>query len=135
MFIKSGPQIEHKDAIFTSSDISLDFGVKIRRKFPDQPVVSNDPSNPCVMLSSGDLNRAFAKKNMLDIERNTRLVEYLIQMIAFINRNTPLANAAFLWSDYGKVRPGRWLYRMPSDEELLRVSQQPNEALSIWPSA
>jgi hypothetical protein len=122
MFIKSGPQMEHKDAIFTSPSISLEFGIEIRRKFLDQPVATNDPRNPCVMLSAGDLNRALAAQGMHDFERNTRLIEYLIQMIAFINRNTPLANAPFLWSDYERLRPDRWLYHMPSDEELLKLT-------------
>jgi hypothetical protein len=109
-------------AIFTSPSISLEFGIEIRRKFLDQPVATNDPRNPCVMLSAGDLNRALAAQGMHDFERNTRLIEYLIQMIAFINRNTPLANAPFLWSDYERLRPDRWLYHMPSDEELLKLT-------------
>jgi hypothetical protein len=125
MFIKSGPQIEYKKAIFTHPDISLDFGIEIRRKFPDQPIVTDDPRNPCVMIRAGDLNAAFAARGMRDFEQNTLLAEYLARMIAFINKHHRLANAPFLWSDYEKLRPDMRLYRMPSDEELLKLSMQP----------
>jgi hypothetical protein len=46
MFIKSGPQIEYKEVMFMSPDMTLDFGIEIRRKFPDQPVITNDPLLP-----------------------------------------------------------------------------------------
>ena len=128
MSIKSGPQIEYKKVMFASPDISLDFGIEIRRKFPDQPIVTNDARNLCVMIRSGDLNVAFAKQGIHDFEQNTRLAEYLIRMVAFINMHHRLANAPFLWSDYRQLTPARWLYRMLSDEVLLRISLQPEQA-------
>jgi len=130
MFIKSGPQIEYKKVIFTRPDISLEFGIEIRQKFPDQPVVTADPRNPCVMIRAGDLNAAFAKRDMRDFGQNTLLVEYLIRMIAFINRHHRLSNAPFLWSDYERLPPNMRLYRMPSDEELLKLSMLPKPDLS-----
>jgi hypothetical protein len=128
MSIESGPQIEYKKVMFASPDISPDFGIEIRRKFPDQPVVTSDLRNPCVMIRSEDLNAAFAKRGMQDFERNTRLVEYLVRMVAFINMHQRLANAPFLWSNYEQLTPARWLYRMPSDEELVRISLHPEQA-------
>jgi len=104
MVIDSTPQIEFLRARFQSPDISLDFGIVIRRKLPDQPVGINDPENPCVMIDAMDLNMALTKRNMLDFDTNTRLVEYLVGMVAFINRHFPLANAPLLWSDYTRIR-------------------------------
>jgi hypothetical protein len=130
MFIKSGPQIEYKKVMFTCPDISLDFGIEIRRKFPDQPVVTDDPGNPCVMIRAGDLNTAFATRGMRDFEQNTLLACYLARMIAFINKHHRLANSPFLWSDYEKLRPDIRLYRMPSDEDLLKLSIQPEPGQS-----
>jgi hypothetical protein len=126
MVIDSTPQIEFLRARFQSPDISLDFGIVIRRKLPDQPVGINDPENPCVMIDAMDLNMALTKRNMLDFDTNTRLVEYLVGMVAFINRHFPLANAPLLWSDYTRIRWVRWLYRMPSDDELLWLSVLPD---------
>jgi hypothetical protein len=125
VFIESGPQIDYKKVIFTSPNISLNFGIEIRQKFSGQPVVTNDPRNPCVMIRSGDLNAAFAKRGRHDFEQNTRLAEYLARMVAFVNMHHRLGNAPFLWSDYENLTPVRWFYRMPSDEELLKISLQP----------
>ena len=127
MVIDSGPEIELLTVKFSSPTLSLVTAIVIRPKFPDRRIVSNDPTNPRVMISAGDLNRAFRSQNMRDIEHNTRLVEYLIRMIAFINKKWPLAPAPFLWSDYEKFKPGTALYRMPSDDELLTISVRPEE--------
>jgi hypothetical protein len=40
---------------------------------------------------------------MSNIDYNTKFVEYVIQMIAFINKNFPLATSPYLWSDYENV--------------------------------
>jgi hypothetical protein len=135
MFIQKGPDPYYNTVMFSSPEISLRLGIAIRRKFPDQPVVTNDPKNPCVMIRAEDLNRTFSERNMHDIEGNTRLVEYLISMIAFINRHYPLGNAPFLWSNHEKLRLPKWLYRMPSDDELLRISSQPEQETSSWTGA
>ena len=133
MFIKSGPQIEYKKVIFTRPDISLGFGIEIRQKFPDRArlvTVVTRRKSACVMIRAGDLNAAFAKRDMRDFGQNTLLVEYLIRMIAFINRHHRLSNAPFLWSDYERLPPNMRLYRMPSDEELLKLSMLPKPDLS-----
>jgi hypothetical protein len=68
--ISGSPQIELKRVKFSSPDISLDTALVIRPKFPDRPIIADDPSNPCVMISAGDLNRAFSARNMRDVECN-----------------------------------------------------------------
>jgi hypothetical protein len=126
MQITGGPQIEYNKATFNSPIISLAIQIEIRRKFPDQPLIKNDPRNPCVMITSGVLDMGFRARKMQDIERNTELVLYLVRMIAFINKGYPLATSPFLWSDYEEFSKGRqFTYRMPSDEELLKISMQP----------
>jgi hypothetical protein len=125
MTIDSGPQLEYRLAKYSSPEVSMEMEIAIRRKFPSEPVVANDPENPCIMISTGYLNRALQKRNMRDVEYNTRLVKYLIRMIAFINKHYPLCTAPFLWSDYEKLPKNiDLLYRMPSDEELLTISLQ-----------
>jgi hypothetical protein len=126
MQITGGPQIEYNKATFTSPSISLALQIEIRKKFPDQPVITNDPRNPCVMIASGVLDMGFRARKMQDVQRNTELVHYLVRMIAFINKGYPLANSPFLWSDYEEFSKGRQLtYIMPSDDELLKISIQP----------
>jgi hypothetical protein len=127
MVINDTKEIEYIAVVFTSPDVSLKFMIMRRAKFPDRPVVSNDPSNPGVMIVSGDLQLAFATKEMRDIEGNTRLVERLVRMIAFINNRYRLAISPFLWSDYEKIRPNTLLFRMPSDETLLSLSLKPEQ--------
>ena len=63
---------------------------------------------------------------MRDFDYNTNLVRYLVRMIAFINKHHSVARAPFLWSDYEKLAADRrLLYRMPSDDELLKLSLEP----------
>jgi hypothetical protein len=130
MVINTTKEIEFLAVVFTSPDVSLKFMIMLRSKFPDRPVVKNDPSNPGLMILAGDLQLAFAAKKMRDIEANTRLTESLIRMIAFINKHYPLATSPFLWSDYEKTRQNTFLFRMPSDEVLLRLSLEPEQELS-----
>jgi len=127
MVINSGPEIDYNLAQFSSPTLSLDIQIEIRRKFSGE---SNAPAdcqdNPGIMLSAGFIDWQLEMRNLADFEDNSRMVEYVIRMIAFINKYYPLALSPYLWSDYGTCSIGRkLLYHMPSDEELLRLSIQP----------
>src|SRR5258708_21718848 len=69
-----------------------------------------------------------SSKEDAGFDYNTKLVEYVIRMVAFINKHYPLSRSLYLWSDYDdlasgrKPLSGRLLYGMPSDEELLKIS-------------
>ncbi len=126
MCINSGPEMEFVTALFESASISLRLEIEIRPKYRDKPIVAKAPENPCVMISAGYLNMVLRRKNLLDFDRNTELVEYLVRMIAFINKYKPLANAPFLWSDFDQIPLESRLYRMPSDHDLLRLSIDPS---------
>jgi hypothetical protein len=80
------------------------------------------------MIYSGDINQAFAKNNMKSVEYNSKIVEYILQMVAFINKTFPLATSPYQWSDYEKLKPSCRLYRMPFDRELLKLS-----STAWWP--
>ena len=125
MAIKSGPQMEVMNITFSSPKFDLSTPIFIRRKFQDRPVITGSPSNPGIMLLSRNLNAAFERRRMYDLQYNTHLVDYVVRMIAFINKDDPMANAPFLWSDYPAGSEAPWLYRMPSDEELLDISLRP----------
>lgn len=127
--IKSTPEIETLIVEFTSPEASLETAIYIKRKFPDQPIVANDPRNPGVMIAAGNLNHAFAAQRMLDVQVNTALAERLVRMIAFLSRHSPISTVPFLWSDYDKLRSSKLLYRMPSNQELLKLSIDPEAEL------
>jgi hypothetical protein len=61
-------------------------------------------------------------------ERKTEFADYLIRMMAFINKRYPLAVSPYFWSDYadhvsGRIGTGQpFVFRMPSDDELWRLS-------------
>jgi hypothetical protein len=116
---------------FSGPIIFFSTGIFLTQKFPDQPIVPNDPQNPCVMISAELINSEFRRHQEYDIEYNTRLTEHLIRMIAFINKKYPLGTSQFLWSDYEKLPPGSALFRMPSDEDLLRLTLEPEKDLSL----
>lgn len=123
MVINSGPQIEYYSVEFSSPTVVLDLEIVIRHKFIDRPIIPKDSANPSVMVSAGYLNFALRKRKLFDFNNNTTLVRFIINMIAFINKKYPLSVSPFLWSDYddlvGKLS---FLYQMPSDDELLKIS-------------
>jgi hypothetical protein len=127
LVIKSTPEIGTLAVEFQCEEGILKTAIHIQRKFPDQPATGNDPANPEVMISTDNLNAMFCFKNMRDIDKNTILVKRTVRMIAFINKSHPLAGSPFLWSDYNKVKLGHALFRLPSDEELLAISNNPEE--------
>jgi hypothetical protein len=129
LFIKSGPEIEYYRAIFTSPDVALNFTIEIRQKFADKPVAANNPSNPTLLIYAGDLNDAFVKQGLVDFEQNTLLIEHVIRMMCFINRNRRLSPAPFFWSNYNTIRWYNYRYRMLSDEMLLSLSLDPEQGL------
>ncbi len=129
LFIKSGPEIEYLRAIFTSPDVALNFTIERRQKFADKPFAANDPSNPCLLIYSRELNDGFVKQGLVDFEKNTLLAERVIRMMCFINRHQRLSTVPVFWSDYNSVRWFRYRYRMPTDETLLSLSLDPEHGL------
>jgi hypothetical protein len=132
LVIDGTPEIEYLKAKFESPEIRFSVTLMIESKFPDRPFVANDQTNPAIMIFARDLNLFFQAKKMLDFDYNTKLVEYVVRMIAFINRHYPISRSPYLWSDYDdlasgrKPLNGRFLYRMPSDDELLKMSLKEN---------
>lgn len=125
LVIKSTPEIETLAVELQCEEGTLKTAILIRPKVPNRPPTMNDPANPEVMIPTGNLNTMFAFRNMRDIEKNTILVLRMVRMIAFINKHHPLAGSPFLWSDYDKVQPGHALFRLPSDDALLKISTNP----------
>jgi hypothetical protein len=88
------------------------------------------------MISAGNLNLFFRKAEMANIEQNTKLVELAIRMIAFVNKHYPQSTSPYLWSDYQDFISGRkaligtFLYTMPSDQQLLSMSINPDAPLA-----
>ncbi len=77
------------------------------------------------MLRAEDFNDEFSKLAMFFFDKNTEIVEHVIRMIAFVSKHSPLSRSPYLWSNAQKLHSMRWLYRMPSDAELLQISMQP----------
>jgi hypothetical protein len=114
---------------FTAPGISLRLMLSLRQKFPERRVW--DATNPGIMINAGNLNFLLSRGRQFanfDFDRKTQFVESLIRMMAFINKHYPLGPAAYFWSDYEDYVSGRkgvgaqFVFRMPSDEELLRFS-------------
>jgi hypothetical protein len=129
MLIDSGPEIEWLKVKFASPEISLQMRLAIEPKFADRQV--RDTTNPGIMINAGQLNHLMESKQFTgyDFEQKSRFVEYLIRMMAFINSHSRLATAPYFWSDYddylsGRKGPLKFVFRMPSDDELLRISLQ-----------
>jgi hypothetical protein len=119
MDIDSTPQVEWWIAKFSSENISLQIQLNIQPKSAHRQSGTINPNPPGAMISARSLNESFAKQKMIDVEYNTELAKYIVHMIAFISNRYPLADSPILWSDYDQARPPRWLYRMPSNDELL----------------
>jgi hypothetical protein len=133
--INSTPEIQYRRALFIHSGLRLRIALEIKPKV-STGAVSNSELNPSVMISAGDLNRFFRRAGMTDIEQNTKLVELAIRMIAFVNKHYPQSTSPYLWSDYQDFISGRkaligtFLYTMPSDEQLLSISIDPDAPLT-----
>jgi len=124
MVINSGPQIEYNIAKFSSPAVSLDVQIEIRLKYPSEAAAPNDPSNPGVMISAGFIEWQLKLKKMSDVEYNTKIVDLIVRMIAFINKHYPLAPVPYLWSDYNELpNRQRLSFRMPSDADLIKISE------------
>jgi hypothetical protein len=123
--VKSTPDQELLAVEYTAPAFARRFNasLSIRLKYPDRPCSNEEPLNPGLMLSSPTVDGSLLSHNMRDIEKNTELVERMIRMIAFINRNYPLSQSPFLWSDAYQRSPSR--FRIPSDEALLAISLDP----------
>lgn len=115
-------EIEYMYATLTSPTINMNFGINIQKKFPEKPFIPGSPSNPCIMLRSADFNSEFYRLKMSNYEENSKIAEYIIRMIAFINKNYPISMAPFLWSDYNLLPRVRWIFKMPSDDYLMSIS-------------
>jgi hypothetical protein len=83
------------------------------------------------MISAQTLNSVFRGQKIPDIGYNTKIVERFIRMVAFINKKNPLGVSQFIWSDYDKLPPGSARFQMPSEEELLRLTLEPEKDLSL----
>jgi hypothetical protein len=131
--IRSTPEIEYRNAFLIHSGIRLPITLVIKRKVPTEGI---SKLNPSVMISAGNLNLFFRKAEMTNIEQNTKLVELAIRMIAFVNEHYPQSTSPYLWSDYQDFISGRqaligtFLYTMPSDEQLLSISINPDFPLT-----
>jgi hypothetical protein len=132
LVIDGTTEIEYLTAKFESSETHLSVPLTIESKFPDRPFIPNDQTNPSIKIAAGNVNFAFQAKKMMDFDYNSKLVEYVVRMIAFVNKHYPLSRSPYLWSDYDdlasgrKPLNGRFLYQMPSDEELLKISLEAN---------
>jgi hypothetical protein len=119
MVIDSGLQIEYLFARFSSPNASLFLQIERRRKYPDMP---RGPKNPGILISAGLLD-VVLRNHHKTFDENNQLVDYVLRMICFINKYHALATSPYLWSDYADLPPDRHpVYRMPSDEELVRLS-------------
>jgi|ERR1700733_9215582 hypothetical protein len=131
--IRSRPEIEYRDALLIHSEMRLPITLVIRRKVSTEGI---SKLNPSVMISAGNLNLFFRQAVMTDIEQNTKLVELAIRMIAFVNKHYPQSTSPYLWSDYQDFISGRkaligtFLYTMPSDQQLLSMSINPDAPLA-----
>jgi hypothetical protein len=131
--IRTTPQIQYRKALLIYSGIRLPIAIEIKRKVPTERI---SELNPSVMISAGNLNLYFREAEMTNIEQNTKLVELAIRMFAFVNKHYPQSTSPYLWSDYQDFISGRkaligtFLYTMPSDEQLLSMSIDPDAPLT-----
>jgi hypothetical protein len=114
---------EGRTTVFRFEDFELKGMLSFELKHPE--LGSDDPiKNPGLKILSSPWDSEFRQKEMTDRAFNTRLVRYIIHMIAFDRaKNAP--RKIFLWSDFDQFsrRRGETLFEMPSDAELLKISE------------
>lgn len=126
--IKSTAEIGTFFVEYSRDALLLKTAIYARPKHSDRPIDNNDRDNPGVLIPAVPLNSAFSYRNMRDIEANSSIAEEIARMIAFVNKNHPLSKSLFLWSDFDRLPPDRFLFRLPSDTELLEISLNPERS-------
>ena len=118
---------------FSKPEMKIELWLSGRAQFPHRARLNAGSNNPGIMIEAGSFNRMFLLEPQFadyDFERKTQFAEYFIRMMAFINKHHPLGYPPFFWSNYedyvsdrsGHGRP--LLFRMPSNEELIRFSME-----------
>jgi hypothetical protein len=119
-----------REVRFGNPEMAIRFFLRVCSKFPGEP---RDASNPDIMIAAGALNWILSYEPQFadyDFERKTSFAEYIIRMMAFINKHYPLGGVSLFWSDYADYASGRkgtgrpLAFRMPSDEELIKFSME-----------
>ena len=130
MTIAITPQADFKQVHFTSPEMKIVLPLRMLPKFPDRKAV--DETNPGIMINAGNLNLLLSRGPQFagySFERKSQFAEYLMRMMAVINKRYPLALSPFFWSNYADYVAGRqmgpFVFRMLSDEELLKLSVAP----------
>ena len=132
MIMRTPPQEGLEEVHFASPDMKLFLLLQLKQKFPERKVF--DETNPGIMINAANLNLLLSRGPQFatySFERKTEFAEYLIRMMGFINKRYPLAGSPYFWSNYADYMSGRtgkrlpFVFRMPSDEELLKLSLAP----------
>jgi hypothetical protein len=115
--------LEGRTTVFRFEDFELrgmlSFELKHAKLGSDDPI-----KNPGLKILTSPWDSEFRKKEMGDRASNTRLVRYIVHMIAF-NRAKNAPRKIFLWSDFEQFsrQRGEALFEMPPDTELLKISE------------